>query len=201
MNSASQRASEDRKSFNLDPHLLSRCSRMELLIRSGPPVHIRQRALRKVDELVNKALSQTVHTRTPGPFAMYTRGRSFGSRQGHAYVLSHRCFLLLWGIYYSGHGGMNAVAVFTGGTGPVSGTPSRAVAVSASKNKRAGTGGKLAVHTRPSTVVDGRRRVDEVWLNLCLGHLLQGGSEAQCSLIATKTDLNYSGAWAAEEPV
>ncbi|KAJ7715675.1 hypothetical protein B0H16DRAFT_1477196 [Mycena metata] len=60
--------------------------------------------------------------------------------------------------------GMNTVAVFTGGTGPVSGTPSRAVAVSASKNKRAGKGGKLAVHTRSSTAVDGRRRVGEVCL-------------------------------------
>jgi hypothetical protein len=55
---------------------------------------------------------------------------------------------------------MDAVAVFTGGTGPVSGTPARAVLASASKNKRAVTGGKLAVHTRPLTAADGRRRVN-----------------------------------------
>jgi hypothetical protein len=58
------------------------------------------------------------------------------------------------------HLGMDAVAVFTGGTGPVSGTPARAVLASASKNKRAVTGGKLAVHTRPLTAADGRRRVN-----------------------------------------
>ncbi|KAJ7130476.1 hypothetical protein C8R44DRAFT_731996 [Mycena epipterygia] len=47
-----------------------------------------------------------------------------------------------------------------GGTGPVSGTPARAVLASASKNKRAVTGGNVAVHTRPLTAADGRRRVN-----------------------------------------
>jgi hypothetical protein len=62
--------------------------------------------------------------------------------------------------WYTASVGMDAVAVFTGGTGPVSGTPARTVLASASKNKRAVTGGKLAVHTRPLTAADGRRRVN-----------------------------------------
>ncbi|KAJ7032321.1 hypothetical protein C8F04DRAFT_1185170 [Mycena alexandri] len=59
--------------------------------------------------------------------------------------------------------GMVTAPVFTGGTGPVNGTPSRAVSTSASTNKRAGTGGSTAVNTRPLTAVDGRRRVREFY--------------------------------------
>ncbi|KAJ7707902.1 hypothetical protein B0H16DRAFT_1481533 [Mycena metata] len=59
--------------------------------------------------------------------------------------------------------GMATVPVFAGGTGPVDGTPSRTVPTSASENKRAGTGGNLAVDTRPLTAADGRRRVGEFW--------------------------------------
>ncbi|KAJ7020026.1 hypothetical protein C8F04DRAFT_1275580 [Mycena alexandri] len=53
---------------------------------------------------------------------------------------------------------MPTAPVFTGGTGPVNGTPSRAVSTSASTNKRAGTGSSTAVNTRPLTAVDGHRR-------------------------------------------
>ncbi|KAJ7706505.1 hypothetical protein B0H16DRAFT_1704438 [Mycena metata] len=59
--------------------------------------------------------------------------------------------------------GMPTAPVFTGGTGPANGTPSRAVSTSASTNKRAGTGGSTAVNTRPLTAVDGRRRVGEFY--------------------------------------
>ncbi|KAJ7037142.1 hypothetical protein C8F04DRAFT_1257372 [Mycena alexandri] len=51
--------------------------------------------------------------------------------------------------------GMPTTPILTGGTGPVNGTPSRAVSTSASTNKRTGTGGSTAVNTRPLTAADG----------------------------------------------